>query len=83
MISQRIYASLVSGLMLAGMLSLAPKAHSQTNYFGTNGTEYAVIGSLAGDQIYPDVAVNTAGGLVVCFFIFGYYPSTPKESKRQ
>ena len=65
MISQRIYASLVSGLMLAGMLSLAPKAHSQTNYFGTNGTEYAVIGSLAGDQIYPDVAVNTAGGLVV------------------
>ena len=65
MISQRIYASLVSGLMLVVMLSLSTTAQSQTNYFGANGTEYAVIGSLAGDQIYPDAAVNTAGGLVV------------------
>ena len=65
MISQRVYASLVSGLMLVVMLSLSTTAQSQTNYFGPNGTEYAVIGSLAGDQIYPDAAVNTAGGLVV------------------
>ena len=65
MISQRVYASLVSGLMLVVMLSLSTTAQSQTNYFGANGTEYAVIGSLAGDQIYPDAAVNTAGGLVV------------------
>lgn len=62
---QRFRAALVSGLMLAGMLSLSPTVQSQTNYFGTNGTEYAVIGSLAGDQVYPDAAVNTSGGLLV------------------
>ena len=37
----------------------------QTNYYGTNGTEYAIIGSLPGDQVMPDVAVNPNGGFVV------------------
>jgi hypothetical protein len=38
---------------------------AQTNYYTTNGTEYAVIGSLPGDQVFPDVALNSAGGFVV------------------
>ena len=37
----------------------------QTNYYATNGIEYAVIGQLAGDQVWPDVAVRTNGGYVV------------------
>jgi hypothetical protein len=37
----------------------------QTNYYATNGTEYAIIGSLPGDQVWPDVAVNASGGFVV------------------
>jgi len=37
----------------------------QTNYYATNGTEYAIIGSLPGDQVWPDVAVTPAGGFVV------------------
>ena len=37
----------------------------QTNYYTTNGTEYAVIGSLPGDQVFPDAAVSTNGGFVV------------------
>jgi hypothetical protein len=40
-------------------------ASAQTNYYGTNGTEYAVIGSLPGDQMFPDAALSTNGGLVV------------------
>ena len=38
---------------------------AQTNYYRTNGTEYAIIGSLPGDQVFPDVALKTNGGFVV------------------
>ena len=37
----------------------------QTNYFATNGSEYAIVGSLPGDQVLPDAAVNTNGGFLV------------------
>jgi hypothetical protein len=37
----------------------------QTNYYSANGTEYAVIGSLPGDQVFPDAAVTPDGGFVV------------------
>ena len=40
-------------------------AVAQTNYYTTNGTEYAVVGSLPGDQVFPDVALNSSGGFVV------------------
>ena len=40
-------------------------ASAQTNYYKTNGTEYAVIGSLPGDQVFPDAAVSASGGFVV------------------
>jgi len=38
---------------------------AQTNYYTTNGTEYAIIGSLPGDQVFPDAALNSSGGFVV------------------
>jgi hypothetical protein len=44
---------------------LIPAVFGQTNYYSGNGTEYAVVGSLAGDQVFPDVAVNATGGFVV------------------
>ena len=37
----------------------------QTNYYAADGTEYPVIGSLPGDQLFPDVALNASGGYVV------------------
>jgi hypothetical protein len=37
----------------------------QTNYYATNGTEYAIVGSLLGDQVLPDAAVTSNGGFVV------------------
>ena len=37
----------------------------QTNYYAPNGTEYAVVGSLPGDQVFSDVALNSSGGFVV------------------
>ncbi|MGA2029540.1 MAG: hypothetical protein ABSG87_05675 [Verrucomicrobiota bacterium] len=35
------------------------------SYYATNGTEYAIAGSLLGDQVMPDVAVTPTGGFVV------------------
>ena len=37
---------------------------SQTNYTA-NGVEYAIVGSLPGDQVFPDAAVTPSGGFVV------------------
>jgi hypothetical protein len=37
----------------------------QTNYYTTNGSEYAIAGSLPGDQVLPDAAVTPAGGFIV------------------
>ena len=49
-----------------GLFLVIPAAvFGQTNYYTTNGTQYAVIGQLPGDQVWPDVAVNTNGGFVV------------------
>ena len=47
------------------MLALPAAVWGQTNYYATNGTEYAIVGSLPGDQVYPDVAVTPQGGYVV------------------
>ena len=49
-----------------GLLLVVPSAvFSQTNYYTTNGTEYAVVGSLPGDQVFPDAAVSPSGGFFV------------------
>jgi hypothetical protein len=45
-------------------LAIPVAAFSQTNY-APDGTQYAIIGSLPGDQIYPDIALNAQGGYVV------------------
>ena len=47
------------------VLALPAAVLGQTNYYATNGTEYAIIGSLPGDQVWPDVALNATGGFVV------------------
>jgi len=52
-------------LTWALVLPLAPDAMAQTNYYIPHGTEYPVVGSLLGDQMFPDVAISTAGGIVV------------------
>jgi hypothetical protein len=46
-------------------LAVPAAVFGQTNYYDANGTEYAVIGTLPGDQVFPDVAVATNGGFVV------------------
>jgi hypothetical protein len=49
-----------------GLFLLIPAAvFAQTNYYTTNGVEYAIVGQLPGDQVWPDVAVNTGGGFEV------------------
>src|SRR5450756_2104471 len=37
---------------------------SQTNY-APQGNEYAPIGTLPGDQVFPSVSVNSSGGYIV------------------
>jgi len=56
---------MVAGLGLAACLGAPILATSQTNYYGTNGVEYTVIGSLPGDQVFPDAAISPSGGFVV------------------
>jgi hypothetical protein len=46
-------------------LAIPAAVFGQTNFYVTDGTEYAIIGSLPGDQVYPDVALGTNGGYVV------------------
>ncbi len=47
------------------LLALPAAVFGQTNYYTTNGMEYAIAGSLPGDQVWPDVAAGTNGGFVV------------------
>jgi hypothetical protein len=47
------------------VVALPFMAAAQTNYYITNGIEYAVVGSLPGDQVFPDAAISTNGGFVV------------------
>ena len=56
----RIFA-LCAGCLLA----TAVGAFAQTNYYAANGTEYPVVGSLPGDQVFPSVAISSSGGFVV------------------
>jgi hypothetical protein len=37
----------------------------QTNTYLTNGVEYAIVGSLPGDQTHPHLSINGSGGLMV------------------
>ena len=53
------------GFCRALVLVLPAAVLGQTNYYNTNGTEYAIIGSLPGDQVWPDAAVTPTGGFVV------------------
>jgi hypothetical protein len=47
------------------LLALPAAVFAQTNYYTTNGMEYAVAGPLPGDQVWPDVALGSGGGFVV------------------
>ena len=58
---RRVVVSFCLGLFLAG----PAVAVAQTNYYGAYGTEFPIIGSLPGDQVYPDVAINANGGYIV------------------
>jgi hypothetical protein len=49
-----------------GFFLMIPAAvFAQTNYYSKNGTEYAVVGSLPGDQVLPDAAITATGGFIV------------------
>lgn len=59
-------SGLVANLVCGAMLLMAPAlGHAQTNYFAANGSEYAVVGSLPGDQVLPDVNITPVGGYLV------------------
>src|SRR5579871_2748414 len=53
---------LALAIPLVACLVPALSSSAQTNYYHANGTEYAIAGSLPGDQVYPDVAISTTGG---------------------
>src|SRR5689334_12541704 len=47
------------------VLLMPATALAQTNYYATNGVEYSVVGSLPGDQVWPDAALAANGGYLV------------------
>ena len=49
---------------LASLLLLAVSVHAQ-NAFSPGGTDYTIAGALPGDQTWPQVSVNTNGGVLV------------------
>ena len=53
--------------LVCGCLAVAAPAVvlGQTKSYITNGVEYAVAGSLPGDQTHPSLAINTTGGYIV------------------
>jgi len=55
----------VRRLCAALCLALPVAVSAQTNFYAPNGTEYAIVPALPGDQVWPDVAVTTNGGFVV------------------
>jgi len=57
--------SAASFFSLGIVLVLAASASAQTNYYATNGTEYAIAGSLPGDNVFPNAALNSKGGFLV------------------
>lgn len=60
-----LFARLVRFSVLAGMVwGCLLNAAAESNYT-TNGTEFPIVGTLPGDQVMPDVALSTNGGVVV------------------
>ena len=55
----------ILALCAGGLLASVASISAQTNYYGTNGAEFAVVGSLPGDQMFPDAAISPTGGFVV------------------
>jgi hypothetical protein len=47
------------------VLAAASPVQAQTNYYAANGSEYQIVGSLAGDQVFPDAAISKTNGFVV------------------
>jgi hypothetical protein len=50
------------GVLVAGIPFVV---FGQTNYYATNGMEYAIVGSLPGDQVHPDMAVTSSSGFII------------------
>ena len=45
-------------------LTLSPLVQAQSGYFSVGG-EYSIVGSMVGDQIYPQASLKASGGYVV------------------
>ncbi|MEO8426662.1 MAG: hypothetical protein ABI651_06065 [Verrucomicrobiota bacterium] len=52
-------------LVLLGLLGAIPLVASAQNAFSPQGGEYAITGSLPGDQVFPQVKLNSSGGFLV------------------
>jgi hypothetical protein len=54
-------------VLVCGSLAVATPAivFGQTNSYFTNGIEYAIAGSLPGDQTHPSLGIKTTGGYIV------------------
>ena len=60
------WSSFARNVLVCGCLALSTPAVvvAQTNYV-PNGVEYAIAGSLPGDQVAPQLALGVSGGYLV------------------
>ena len=52
-------------LVLLGLLGAIPVVASAQSAFSPQGSEYPITGSLPGDQVFPQVKLNSSGGFLV------------------
>lgn len=58
----RSAAVFLGGILIFAWVSVVS---AQTNYYSANGTQYAVVPPLLGDQMFPDAAITPTNGVVV------------------
>src|SRR5512144_1120177 len=52
-------------LVVTGICLAAPVCPALAGNYQTNGVEYAIAGNFLGDQVRPDLKINTSGGFIV------------------
>jgi len=60
-----VCAETVAVCFAVALLTAVSTASAQTNYYSANGYEYGIVGSLPGDQMFPDAAISPTNGFIV------------------
>src|SRR4030095_5148443 len=57
--------SVCKGVLSVGLVVALPGLCSAQASYSPNGAQYPIVSALPGDQVHPELAVNSTGGFVV------------------